>query len=252
MRDPHVARLHFTIGSEEGTAYRDPPPLNFTNPLGEFETLGNALTVEPAVHFATEEEARTGIEPFLRSWEIDADLRFDLGTIRFSFERAELIDRDPPPPGSHVLMAGTARFTVTVHPATLTITRRTYPPPPTQFGVTVDVQIAYQRWRNVRLGREPLLGMAYWLLTVMSRLAGNPRAVAAAFNVDQKVLKTLGELSSTRGDLATARKVSHGQRPLSGQEQSWLEKTVKVLILRIGQTSPGTEPRLSMKDLPPL
>jgi hypothetical protein len=252
MRDPHVVRLHFTIGSEEGTAYRDPPPLSFINAFGKFETQGKALTVEPAVHFATEEEARAGIEPFLRSWEIDADLRFDLGTIRFVFDRAELIDRNPPPPGSHVLMAGTARMTITGHPATLTITRSTYPPPPTQFGVTLDVQIAYQRWRNVRLGREPLLGMAYWLLTVMDRLAGNRKAAAAMFNVDPKVLKTLGQLSSTRGDLTTARKVSRAQQPLSSQEQSWLEEAVKALILRIGQTSPGTAARLSMRDLPTL
>jgi hypothetical protein len=252
MRDPHVVRLHFTIGSEEGTAYRDPLPFSFSNAFGKFEILGKALTVEPAVHFATEKEARDGVEPFLRSWEIDADLRFSLGTIRFAFDRAEIIDRDPPSPGSHVLMAGAARMTMTGHPATLTLTRRTYPPPPTQFGVTLDVQIAYQRWRNVRLGREPLLGMAYWLLTVMDGLAGNRRAAAVKFNVEPKVLKTLGHLSSTRGDLATARKVSRAQQPLTGQEQSWLEEAVKALILRMGQTSPGKAAPLSMRDFPTL
>jgi hypothetical protein len=254
MRDPHIVRLHFTIGPEEGTAYRDPQPLAFMNVLGRFASEGKALIVEPVAHFAREEEARAAIEP---SWEIESDLCFNVGTIRFSFDRAFLVDRDPPPPppaGSHVLIAGTARMTMTGHSATLVVTRSSYPPPPTTFTATPEVQAAYQRWRNARIRQEPLLGMAYWLLTLMETMASGRGAATAVFNIDKKVLDTVGRLTSTKGDLDTSRKVvMRAQQPLSGPEQSWLEQTVKVLIRRLGERSIGSPTmNISMADLPPL
>lgn len=162
MRDPHVERLYFRIGHEEGTAYRNPSTLSFRNALGKFETQADTLVVEPAPHFASEDEARAVIEPYLRAWEIEADLAQGLGTIRFKFDRADIVDRNPPPPGHHALMVGTARVQLTAHPPTITITRREYPAPPTLFRTSPEIHIAYQRWLNVRLKREPSLGMAFW------------------------------------------------------------------------------------------
>jgi hypothetical protein len=254
MRDPHVTRLYFQITAEEGIAYRNPAPLSFTNNLGKFETQKQYLIVEPTEHFASEDEARTVIEAYLRSWEIEGDLAFDLGAIRFVFERAEVIDRNPPPPGSHSLIAGTARFAITGMPVMLTITRSSFPPPPRLFRTSPEVLAAYQRWRNVRLGREPLPGMAYWLLTLVESMAGGRRPAATTFNIEPGVLDTLGRLSSTRGDLTHSRKVKAGPaQDLTAAERNWLEQAVKQVIRRLGEHGSGsTVPRVLLKALPPV
>jgi hypothetical protein len=89
--------MHFAVDSGEGISYRDPEPVSFVNHLGAFELADGKLTIAPVEHCLDEEEARRAIEQFLRAWEIDADLTSNLGMIRFTFERVELIDRDPPP-----------------------------------------------------------------------------------------------------------------------------------------------------------
>lgn len=72
------------------------------------------------------------VDPFLKAWEIESDLDLNIGTIRFKFMRADVIDRQPPPPGvanviSAKILGGTLKITgglVNVH-----ITRRKYPSP---------------------------------------------------------------------------------------------------------------------------
>jgi hypothetical protein len=200
MRDPRVERLHFRISSEESTAYRNPPPLSFTNLLGKFETQGATLIVEPAAHFANEGEARAVIEPYLRSWEIEADLVHNLGTIRFNFDHADLVDRNPPLPGQDavVQIAGTASVAF-AGSLTAIVTHSSYPAPPRLFRTSPEVEVAYQRWRQVRLTREPLLGMAYWLLTLIEARTGGRKQAATTFNIDKPVLDTLGRMTAERG-----------------------------------------------------
>jgi hypothetical protein len=74
--------------------------MTFANHVGRFDVREGKLIVEPADHFARKADARGVIEPFLRAWEIQADIDFNIGTIRFKFMRADVVDRDPPPPGS--------------------------------------------------------------------------------------------------------------------------------------------------------
>jgi hypothetical protein len=83
MRDPHVQIMHYTIGSGEGISYRDPEALSFSNHLGDFVLVDKALRIKPTEHFSDEGEACTAIEPFLRAWEIEADLTSNVGAIRF-------------------------------------------------------------------------------------------------------------------------------------------------------------------------
>jgi hypothetical protein len=49
----------------------------------------------------------------------------------------------------------------------------------------------------VRLKREPLLGMAYWLYTLVKALAGGFKQAATTFNIDPAVLIKLRHLSIT-------------------------------------------------------
>jgi len=256
MRDPHVERLLFEIGSEEGISYDSPAPLDFTNHLGCFDCRDGKLVVEPASHFADEDDARAVIEPFLHSWEIEADLDLNIGTIRFRFLRAEMVDRDPPPPGtSQVIRAKAAGVVFSTGDVTLRVTRRAYPVPPESFRATSDVQLAHSRWRAFRAGREPLQSMAYFVLTLIEAGAGGRKNAARNLLIDAKVLDTVGRLSSTKGDANTARKVKRGGafQDLTGAENHWLEQAIRRLIRRLGEAASGLAiQELRMADLPDL
>lgn len=254
MRDPHVERLFFEIGAEEGTSYRSPPPLCFSNTLGDFKAADGMLVVQPSDHFANEKNARAVIGPFLRSWEIETDLTVGIGTIRFRFKRAETIDRDPPPPGSsrtielEGVAAGASVGIVSLH-----LTRAFYPAPPKQFRASAEVEAAYRRWRSVQTAREPLQSMAYFLLTMLESAAGGRRQAADTFSIDVDVLRTIGHLSSEKGDLMTARKVPRDTplRELTGPEKTWLDQAARRIIIRFGERASGAPMKqLTMADLP--
>jgi hypothetical protein len=63
----------------------------------------------------------------------------------------------------------------------------------------------------------------------------------------------MGELTSHRGDRATARKVTRTMKPLTGPEDAWLQAAVKALIWRLGDSrDTSTLPMITLADLPPL
>jgi hypothetical protein len=65
--------------------------------------------------------------------------------------------------------------------------------------------------------QDPLLGMAYACLTLLEK--GNRKLAAKHYAIHNDVLRKLGELTSTRGDNATARKISDRTTPLSERER---------------------------------
>jgi hypothetical protein len=100
MRDPHVELLFFTCESSGTVSFKNPPPLSHENDICTLKLDNEILEVKPKAHYAKPDEARQIIEPFLRAWEFDSDLQLGLGSIRFKYRDAKIIDRDPPPPGS--------------------------------------------------------------------------------------------------------------------------------------------------------
>ena len=71
-------------------------------------------------------------------------------------------------------------------------------------------------------------------------------------NIDEVVLRKVGELSSVRGDANNARKApdSGSYTPLSGAEGAWLEQAVRRIIKRLGESATGTAmPQITMADL---
>lgn len=130
--------------------------------------------------------------------------------------------------------------------------------------MTSDVESLWLRYCGFKRGAEPLLSMAYFVLTVVEALAARTQAegtkfkalsvAAKVFNVEEAVLKKIGELSSTRGDRSTARKVGHQpERPLTSEECVWLEQAVQHLILQVGRTNSAPPPgSLRLADLPSL
>lgn len=74
MRDPHVQVMHYEVSSGEGISYTDPEPISISNHLGTFDLGDKKLRIAPTEHFSDEDEARRAVDPFLRAWEIEADL----------------------------------------------------------------------------------------------------------------------------------------------------------------------------------
>jgi hypothetical protein len=257
MRDPHVESLQYNAGPTGQVSYDNPPLLESENNFCTLVLTDGMLVVRPKDHYATVQQAREAIEPFLQAWELDAELRWGPGTIRFTYKDHTIIDRDPLPPDE------SAHQTIQVRPAgvsyvagsvSLHVTRVNYPQPPPLLQLTPDVETMWLRYRGYREGREPLLAMAYFCLTVVAVSAGGRKAAAQLYNIDIKVLSKLGELTA-RGDAKTARKIQQGQslQPLSGAEHAWLEEAVKTLIRKLGECRPGRPtPQLSMRDLPSL
>jgi hypothetical protein len=254
MRDPHIQTLHYEITSGDYISYRNPAPLSFSNHLGTFDAAEKKLRVTPAEHFAHEAGAREAIEPFLRAWEIETDLNRNVEMIRFKFDRVDIVDRDPAPPGaSQVIHAQAGSYGVAGSSATLHLTCSKYPDPPKGFRATPEVQHAHRRWLGFRSGREPLQAMAYFVLTVLESAAGTRLAAACAYQIDSDVLGAIGRLSSTKGDERTARKAgAHNQyQDLSDREKQWLEEAVRRVILRLGEHASGSPLSLiTLKDLP--
>ena len=258
VRDPHVQTMHYEVSSGTGISYVKPGAVSFSTQLGQFDLADGKLVIAPTEHFSNANEACSALDPFLRAWEIETDLNSTIGTIRFTYSSSEIIDRDPPPPGSPVTCAltGVAALTFAGSLATLHITRSEYPPPPKAFSITPNVQLVYRRWLGYRAGNEPLLAMAYFVLTMIKSAAGNDQKLAARlFANDLKILKKIGELSSTRGDESTARKAVAGKpfQGLTAIEKQWLEEAIRRVILRMGEHAfGGPLIQISLSDLPAL
>jgi len=97
--------------------------------------------------------------------------------------------------------------------------------------------------------------MAYFCLTLLEAMAGNRGLAARTFRISAGVLGKLGQLTSERGDLSTARKyraVISGS-PLTGGEIHWLEEAVKAIIRRVGELATTEQlSTIELSDLPPL
>jgi hypothetical protein len=256
VRDPHVQKLYYEVSSGEGISYKDPEDVAFSNQLGAFDIRDGKLSVAPPEHFANDDHARQAIEPFLRAWEIETDLNSNVGMIRFKFDRAEVIDRDPPPPGTSQVIEAKAGEMITLgEGVSFHLTCSKYPQPPIAFRTTPEVEIGYRRWIAFRAGKEPLQSMAYFVLTLLESVAGGRQEAARIFYIDFPVLSTIGRLSSTKGDSSTARKIDsvNPLEELSGPEKQWLEQAIRRVIRRLGEHASGAPlTRITLTDLPKL
>jgi hypothetical protein len=259
MRDPHVVKLFYRLVVDEHTTYDNPPPVEDETDAFTVRLANERLTFEMKQHFASEQEARVAADEYVRAWAVHAALTNQPGTAGFAFEKAEIIDRDPPPSGLvtgnvnvHVADAVAAAEGVVVH-----ATRTRYTEPPGHFRLTPDADTLWHRYKGYLASHEPLLSMAYFCLTYLEWLAAkqrlrrpenNRQAAARVFHVHQEILGTLGKLTA-KGDEMTARKVDWGDAPLplTSAETAWVDAAIKAIILRVGDP---TLPQVTMADLP--
>lgn len=246
MQDPHIETLRYEVYSGSGIAYEKPQPVTLTNLLGNFKLADGRLVINPAEHYSDPEQAREIIEPFLRAWEIEADLRGNHKTIRFKFLRAEIVDRaldskNKTTPHSFSV-TGTTHITI-IPRSTMQLILNSYPSPPVTFRSTPEAAVAFNRWMQFREGKEPLQSMAYFVLTVLENNAGGRKNAAKIYRIDNKFLKEFGRLSSTKGTPANARKFQFGGNmvQLTDQEQHWLDAATRLIIRRLGEHASGAD-----------
>jgi hypothetical protein len=254
MRDPHVEALFYTLRHAENVLFLDPPPLYFDGEMFRASLDGGTLRVDMLQHYSSIREARDAVDPFVHAWELQEELLGTTRGIRFAFDSADVVDRSPPGPGaSTVLDVHSSVHGHSVTTVTLQVNRTAYPLPPHEFVVTPDVETMWGRFSGYLEGREPLQAMCYFCLTVLETSAGDRRKAARFYNVDFALLKLLGDLSSNRGDVRSARKADAAETPLNDTEKHWLEAALRRLIGRVGEIAAGKHvDRLTMSDLPPV
>jgi hypothetical protein len=256
MGQPYVESLVYKVESAEDIIYDSPPPIGLNN-MGKWEgRLENGiLTCRMKTHYASVTEARKEVESYLRAWEIHAALCHGRRSFKFALDNAKTIDLGT---GDAVVYRKASFTAQTVRKVTARYA--SYPPPPEAFKLSPDVESLWHRYEGYLDGKEPLSAMAYWCLTMIEANYGQGKRKAAArtINVDPEVLNILGQLTSTKGDITTARKAPERGKwqPLSGTERTWIEAVVKRLIWRVGEYAgcddSSTLTRVSMLDFPRL
>ena len=265
MRDPHVEILRYRLETAGNIIYDQPPPVDIDYDEFSGRLERGILTCYMKEHHASIEAAREVVDRYLLGWEIDAALNLGRGAIRFIYNDAQVIDRNPPPLGVPLeIQVSEGVLTMEGGIANLRITQKGYPKPPKIFRVSPNIETLWQRYQMYLDGKDQLQAMSYFCLTLLELIAGGPlaarrgqskrrREASNMFSIEYDVLNQLGELTSGKGDRLTARKAQTTPIPLTEKERVWIEAAIKQLIRRIGEHSSGqTVPSIKMGDLPPL
>ena len=262
MNSPHVVALYYTVEHEKSVAYQNASPLSHETPEFHLTLEDKNARFDLKVHYADEEEARRAIEPFIRCWEFETGLRRGPGQLKLRYEKAVVVDRNPSPPTSQST-SGIRKLRATVRLPTPTISARItlvsprYPSPPSECTIDPDdpdVATMYHRYERYRLGREPLVGMAYFCLTVLEYRFQRDRRNCAAkrFRIDRGVLNKIGELTGNKGG-AEARKASGIADDLIKEEERFLKQAIVEIIFRAAQVAADENQKLraiTLSDLP--
>jgi hypothetical protein len=143
----------------------------------------------------------------------------------------------------------------------LTVDLKNYPPPPSNFKASPDVETMWWRYQNHLQGKEPIQAMGYFCLTLIEHTAGSKQSrkkAAKMYKIDHKVLHKLGVLTSEKGTQYDARKASDSNyEPLTDLEKVWIKDAVKKMIWRKGEydynpTEANSLAEITMSDLPKL
>ena len=263
MNDPHVKAVHYFIEHDDSVDYRDVTPLVFEDDLFRVKAEKVEVVFEPKNHYATEEEAKSAVEGLVRRWEFEAALRVGSAGFKLIYAGVDIIDRNPPPPSLGVVpIAANFHFRVSNAQVRLTKVLTEYPVPPSGQALEPDdpdASFMLSRLDLYRQGREPLANLAYLCLTVLEDSAsgiaggkGGKRKLAANYyQIESKVLESVGELSSVKGGSA-ARKAEGRTNAFTREETRFLEVAVTAFTRRVAEKAAapsGNLPMIAMADL---
>ena len=258
MNDPHVEKLYYRFISENpGDSFEKAQPLTIT--LGSFsvEIHDGQLVATPKDHYPGEESAKVEFEPILHSWESSAFLSPIKLRIRFKFDHADVIDRNPTP-GLVSLHVHGVETIFTLGTPTLTVVHNLYPSPDTGFVASSLTDELIYRLQQYKDGRQTLPHVAYYILDKLEQEFGEGKKgkrteAAKVLNVNYAVLDKFGNYSN-KPDVRIGRHASRHDIPLTREELVWLEEVAFRLVRRVGEINAGTTPLspIGMDSFPPI
>ena len=239
MTTSRVEKLFYKVIPPEDSDYDKAPPISGETQDFKWQLSKDQLAVDMKTHCATESEARGIVEEFLRGWEISTEIQQGADGLGFIFNSSITLKQPTGDDDSRnkVLDVDSSEIILLSDVVRPHVSHARFPEPPLNFRASPEVEMMLIRYKMYREGRESLLGMAYWCLTVVEYAAGGRSEVADQYRVDFRVLRKLGELCGNRGDGMEARKLkgNAGITPLKPTEREWIRAVVKRLILRIGE-----------------
>jgi hypothetical protein len=204
-------------------------------------------------HYATVEDARAVVEPYLDAWELAAALATAPGEFRLVYDQARVIDRNPTPGnlGAPFIMSANGFFTAVAHSGTRSTPLRR----PASRAMT---RLTGCLITTVGIAKAERYAAHYCLTALEKSIAerkNRRKRVAARFKIEIDVLNKIGELADNKGG-SEARKAKGTQAEFTAAERVWLEETMRRLIFRAAQiandpSGPLLE-QITMKDLPRL
>ena len=259
MNDPHVNSLRYKLVTDSAISYKNPPPLKDENAAYSLTLEDGVLIVEMKEHHATIGSAMDQVANHLRAWELQTAVDKGPGRLRFEFLGADVVDRTPPAPGTHVLHAGTGTFRVQVPNISMSgmvhLSCATYPDLPHRFVATPFVEHLWKRYAAYLDGKDVLTTVGYVIFSAIQSDAGSRQEMSAKYAIDLEVLKMMGKLTSDIGDTMSARKFDQfsQNRAHTPAEREWIETCAKILIRRAAEHAfdPGARLKpITMADLP--
>jgi hypothetical protein len=107
LRDPHVNSLIFQLKTDGSVIFERARELTFLTKEFKGELQEDELVVMMMAHYASEAAARSVVEPYLRSWEMNTLLE-GFYNLQFVFVRSEVVDLKPPLPGECYIIGANA------------------------------------------------------------------------------------------------------------------------------------------------
>ncbi len=184
MNDPHVERLQYRLMTDQNYSYGNPKPVSQDFKPYRLTLDKGVLTVELHDHHPTIGSAMSAVKGHLRAWELQTAIQFGPGRLKFEFLDANVIDRNPPPPGTPVVYEASAsvNLSITGH-IEAHVTLNSYPDLPAAFAPTPLVEALWYRYNQYRVGKEPLAGMGFFCLSaVQDHIGGKKGAQTSAFS----------------------------------------------------------------------
>ena len=168
MNDPHVVALLYQIKHGRSVDYGEAEPIDHEETGFRVKIVNAQVRFEFKEHYATEDAARKAIEDYIRVWEFDAGLREGPNHFKLRFDRAQIEDRKPTPVTPGVTVTSVSITTGVPTVSVMLTVSKPYPSPPSSgLKLIPDVQTMYDRYIGYLQGKEPLMSMAYFCLTIL-------------------------------------------------------------------------------------
>ena len=256
MTYPRIKALHYVVEHDFSIDYSRTESLSRHEASFDLHIDNKRACFTLKESYATVEETREAIGPYIDGWELEAGLQHGPNKFTLRFGGADIEDLDPAT-GQVFEQRSHPLPLVTIGELRVTEGVPYYPSPsPTAVSFNPDVRSMFDRYMGYRGGRELLATMAYFCLTVLEASTGQPRstrkAAAKHYAIDQSILEQIGLLTSTKGG-ARARKAQGAHCDLSQDETCFLDAAVKAIIRRAAEIAhdPAVPRRtITLQDLP--